>query len=423
MFEMLLMLLLLTRMRHMTTLRGPGLSGLRRRGAVLPLALLGVALLALPAVADSLEEIREKQERERAAIQRLDSKGDNLTDVVAQLDAARAQAEAKVDAVKRQLGQIDKRIQAKKRQLSIAQKRMAVLTVELQGILGELGDRTDVFVDRAVAAYKAGPSAVAETVLSGDDFNDVIDRYTYYQAALDADSEMIDEITVLRDGVEERRLEVEERQTEIAAARIALLSDRAQMEVLHQQRAAVLAERKQIVDQKASILASVRQRQSFHEAELAAFQAAEDEKLALLAAASNSNGNFPSGGGQLLWPAAGSVTSGYGYRVHPIFGDRRLHTGIDIGAPYGAPVIASDGGYVVFAGVMSGYGNAIVIDHGGGLGTTYNHLSSFTVSSGQTVARGAQIGNVGCSGYCTGAHLHFEVRVDGSPVDPMPYLQ
>ena len=109
--------------------------------------------------------------------------------------------------------------------------------------------------------------------------------------------------------------------------------------------------------------------------------------------------------------------------MHPIFGDRRLHTGIDIGAPYGAPVWAADNGTVTYAGVMSGYGNVIVVDHGGGLATTYNHLSAFAVGTGQAVGRGQQVGNVGCSGYCTGPHLHFEVRINGTPVDPMPYLQ
>nr|MBA3431050.1 M23 family metallopeptidase [Actinomycetota bacterium] len=97
--------------------------------------------------------------------------------------------------------------------------------------------------------------------------------------------------------------------------------------------------------------------------------------------------------------------------------------GVDIGAPYGAPVIAADTGVVAFAGEMSGYGNAIVVEHGGGLATTYNHLSSFSVGGGQGVSRGEVIGAVGCTGYCTGPHLHFEVRVGGSPVDPMPYLQ
>lgn len=396
---------------------------LARRSAALPLALLAVISLALPAVAESLDEIRERKERAAAKAARLDAMGDNLAQKVAALDAMRAEAEARVVAVQEKLDEIDVRIDENRARLTAAQKRMSVLTEELQGILGQLGDRTDVFVDRAVAAYKAGPTAAAEGVLSGASFNDVIDRYTYYQAALDSDSTLIDEIEVLRDGVEERRIEVEERQNEIAAARMSLHADRTEAQVLHDQRAAVLAERRAIVDQKQSLLADVRGKQAVYEAQVAAFEAAEEEKLALLAAASSSNGQFPTGGGQLLWPAAGPLTSSYGYRTHPIFGDRRLHTGIDIGAAYGAPVIASDSGSVVFAGVMSGYGNAIVIDHGGGLATTYNHLSAFTVSSGQSVRRGAQIGAVGCSGYCTGPHLHFEVRVDGGPVDPMPYLQ
>jgi murein DD-endopeptidase MepM/ murein hydrolase activator NlpD len=116
------------------------------------------------------------------------------------------------------------------------------------------------------------------------------------------------------------------------------------------------------------------------------------------------------------------VTSGFGYRIHPIFGTRRLHTGVDIGAPYGATVSACDSGTVAFAGVMSGYGNVIAIDHGGGFATTYNHLSGFAVQPGQSVSRGQSMGYVGCTGYCTGPHLHFEVRINGNPVDPMPYL-
>lgn len=401
------------------------LRGLFRRGAALPAALIAVLLLALPALAaPSLDELRARKARQAELAARQDAKGDSISDKVAALDAMRAEAEARVDAVKTRLAELDTRIEAKKDQLTVAQKRMAVLTTELRGILGDLGARTDVFVDRAVAAYKAGPTAYVEGVLSSGSFNDVIDRYTYYQAALDADSSLIDDIEVLRDGVEERRLEVEQRAAEIAEAKLALQSDRAEAEVLHAQRAAVLAERKVIVAEKESLLAQTRSKQAGYEAEVAAIAQDIAEQTAIIAnQGSSSGGRFPTGGGQLLWPAAGPVTSGYGYRTHPIFGDTRLHTGIDIGAPYGAPVIAADDGTVIFAGVMSGYGNAIIIDHGGGLATTYNHLSSFLVSSGQGVARGSQIGAIGCTGYCTGPHLHFEVRVDGNPVDPMPYLQ
>ena len=245
-------------------------------------------------------------------------------------------------------------------------------------------------------------------------------RYEYYEAALDADSELLDDIETLRQGVEMRRTEVEQREAEISEAKLTLQADRAAVQAIHDEEAAILAEKRRIIDSKRSLLAGIRDKAS----KWAAIEAAaEQKKQAIIAAGSSAFGALPSGGGQLLWPAAGPVTSGYGYRTHPIFGDQRMHTGIDIGAPYGAPVVTSDGGSVLFAGVMSGYGNVIVVDHGGGLSTTYNHLSAFLVSSGQSVGRGSQIGSVGCSGYCTGPHLHFEVRVNGSPVDPMPYLQ
>jgi murein DD-endopeptidase MepM/ murein hydrolase activator NlpD len=143
----------------------------------------------------------------------------------------------------------------------------------------------------------------------------------------------------------------------------------------------------------------------------------------LLSSGGSTSSAAPGGTGQLAWPATGPITSPFGWRTHPIFGDTRFHEGLDIGAPYGAAVFAADSGTVVFAGVMSGYGNVLVVDHGGGLATAYAHLSAFQVSYGQSVARGQQIANVGCTGYCTGPHLHFEVRVNGSPVDPMPYLQ
>ena len=401
------------------------LVGRSRRTAALAAALLTLLSVALPATAGpSPAELEERAERlrERAAAQA--ARGDDLAVAVAALDAQRAEVEHRVRALRSQLQRLDGRITAKKRELTSAQKRMAVLTSELQEILGRLGGRTDVFVDRAVAAYKAGPTAYVEGVLSSSSFNDVLDRYEYYQAALDADSSLLDEIETLRDGVEERRIEVEQRQEEISEAKMALEADRAAVSVVHEERAAVLAERKQLVAAKQELLAEVRGREARYREIANQLEREAAEKRAIIAAAgSTATGALPTGGGQLLWPAAGPITSPYGYRTHPIFGDTRMHDGIDIGAPYGAPVVAADGGSVIFVGVMSGYGNVIVIDHGNGLSTAYNHLASFLVGSGQSVARGSQIGAVGCSGYCTGPHLHFETRVNGEPVDPMPYLQ
>lgn len=383
-------------------------------------AAIGLASLALPAAGQSLDELQRRQAAAARRAAQADARGDDLAGLVSVLDELRADAEAKVDTLQADLDELDARIADKRRQLTDAQKRMAVLTVELQGILEDLSQRTDLFVERAVAAYKAGPTAYVEGVLSSESFNDLIDRYEYFQSALDTDAELIDEITVLRDDVDARRAEVEEKEQEIYEAKLALQRDRQAVETIHAQKMAVLQQRRAIVDQKSQLLADVRGRQAHWEQVEARYQG---EIRDILNAASQASGPFPTGGGQFLWPAAGPVTSPFGYRTHPIFGDTRFHSGVDIGAPYGAPVIAADAGSVIFAGVTSGYGNSIVVDHGGGLATTYNHLASFLVSAGQAVGRGVQIGTVGCTGYCTGPHLHFEVRVNSSPVDPMPYLQ
>ncbi len=216
---------------------------------------------------------------------------------------------------------------------------------------------------------------------------------------------------------------VEERKQLIAERKLKLKTDRAALAQVRVARAKVLRARRAIVADKSELLAGIRNNQTRLDRIERELEAQESRLQSILAAASSSTGPLPTGGGQFLWPASGPLTSGYGPRTHPIFGDVRMHTGIDIGAGYGAPVIASDSGEVAYVGAMSGYGNVVVIDHGGGLATTYNHLSSFGVTSGQSVARGQVIAGVGCTGYCTGPHLHFEVRINGSPVDPMPYLQ
>ena len=126
--------------------------------------------------------------------------------------------------------------------------------------------------------------------------------------------------------------------------------------------------------------------------------------------------------GGFIRPVNGRISSPFGYRVHPIFKVSKLHTGLDMAAGAGTPIAASAGGRVVFAGWRGGYGRAVIIDHGGGITTLYAHQSSLAVSQGQSVRQGQVVGRVGSTGYSTGPHLHFEVRLNGSPVDPMRYL-
>jgi murein DD-endopeptidase MepM/ murein hydrolase activator NlpD len=151
------------------------------------------------------------------------------------------------------------------------------------------------------------------------------------------------------------------------------------------------------------------------ETEAQALAAADASIRGRLAAAQSATDTTPSAAG-LIWPVSGPVVSPFGYRWG------RLHAGIDIAVPYGTPIHAAAAGTVVLAGWVSGYGNYTCIDHGGGLATCYAHQSSFAVSQGASVGQGQVIGYVGCTGHCFGPHLHFEVRINGTPVDPLGYL-
>lgn len=124
----------------------------------------------------------------------------------------------------------------------------------------------------------------------------------------------------------------------------------------------------------------------------------------------------------LLRPSGGVITSRFGWRMHPIFGTREFHTGVDIATRYGSPVVAARAGVVLFVGWKSGYGRIVVLDHGGGFQTTYSHLSAALVNPGEEVEPGQAIGRIGSSGWSTGPHLFFEVRRNGVPVDPARYL-
>ncbi|RYD07110.1 hypothetical protein N752_00580 [Desulforamulus aquiferis] len=175
--------------------------------------------------------------------------------------------------------------------------------------------------------------------------------------------------------------------------------------------------------EKESLLNDARKDLKQTESEVDKLEAQEDAILRQIALENAQKGGSYDGG-KFSWPVPGytNISSPFGNRIHPILKQNRFHSGIDIPAPTGVQVIAPAAGVVIFAGSMTGYGNVVMIDHGGGVVSLYGHLSSYQVSKGQGVAKGSNIAKVGSTGMSTGPHLHFEVRKDGTAVSPHGYL-
>ena len=398
---------------------------LRAALAILALAASATALTR-PATAgpgDRLDRIDREQERVERRLERVDAIGERLATRIAALDETRATVESALHELEARITGLDRTIGGLEDHLRATQQRIASLSERMKIIEARLRRYEALFHERAVLAYKSGATGAFDTLLSSTSLTDLIARIAYFESALDADATLVGRIKNLEDEMARRRAEVEERKEQIASDKLALQETRSRMAAMRSRQADVLAARRSAIARKRSLLAGVRAREGRLQ-DVQRQLAGESSRIeALLAARAAGATAVPGAGGQLAWPAAGEVTSGYGSRVHPIFGDRRMHTGIDIAAPQGAPVYAAAGGVVAYVGALSGYGSVVALDHGGGLATTYNHLSGSFVATGQRVSRGEHIAAVGCTGFCTGPHLHFEVRVNGVPVDPMPYLQ
>lgn len=263
--------------------------------------------------------------------------------------------------------------------------------------------------DEAAALEADSPSAAPVAArylhdIAGHEDQEIL---RYLQLKEDAEIE--------RQILEVQTAELEEQRVTVAAEAARLQAIEAEAEAAQAVVAAETAAEKRTVD-------AIEAKKDQYEGQLKTLQAESDRIAKELASRQSAGLSIPKGNGQFQRPIGGGVSSPFGYRIHPIYRTKRLHTGIDFSGSMGTPIKAAGSGTVVSAGSMGGYGNAVVIDHGNGLATLYAHQSRLAVSAGDKVSTGAVVGYVGSTGASTGPHLHFEVRASGTPVDPAPYL-
>jgi murein DD-endopeptidase MepM/ murein hydrolase activator NlpD len=338
-----------------------------------------------------------------AASQRIEALGGDisaLTALIAELEVDLAVHRSRLARLEARVEEQTRQIDHLQTQYTIAQKRLEERLVELYQ-----NEETDAF----------------EILLQVQSLADIVDQLEYLESIGRQDQALTDQIRTLRDEIRVKRADTRLTKVEVAKETKALEQKTAEQVAA---RAELVAQQNALAAARAnrrSMLASVRANRHKAQEDVQAMQA-ESARLAeriRAAAASSGGGGGSSGSGSsssgLIWPVSGVVTSGFGMRWG------RMHEGIDIAAPSGTGIRAAAAGRIIYTGYMGGYGNITIIDHGNGLSTAYAHQSSIYVGGG-SVSQGTVIGAVGTTGNSTGPHLHFEVRVNGSPVDPMGYL-
>ncbi|HTX58138.1 MAG TPA: peptidoglycan DD-metalloendopeptidase family protein [Verrucomicrobiae bacterium] len=304
------------------------------------------------------------------------------------------------------------------------QRRIDWNTVQLDAAKRSLELHDEMLAKRLVGIYEYGNLTYLSALLSARSFSDFVERWEDVRLLIAANERAIR----ARKVAEERVAAVE---AALQSTEIELQSQEEDQQRARSQLDGLASERANLVElaavQRRHVAAEVTNMEDISAAEEAELESLIQERERELEAERKARGiaavpEGAGGAGMFSWPITGPITSPFGWRSNPFGGGPEFHPGLDIAAPTGTTVTAAAAGTVIMAQWYGGYGNYILIDHGGGWSTGYGHLSAIYVSNGQTVARGQAIGAVGTTGQSTGPHLHFEVRFNGKPVDPAPRL-
>ena len=391
------------------------------------LAIIFAATLILGAVSsawavsqsdiNSLKSQQAAIAQQKAAIQtQIASAQGKVTDAEAQkteLDKQNQLAQQEIDNINEQIALYEQMIEQKAAELKAAQAKE---------------DAQKAALEKRMRAMEETPSLTYVQILfEANDFSDLLSKINDISAIMTSDKELEDNYAAARQQVETVKNEYEQTQNDQKQTKVELDAKKADLE---QQ----ISDATQLISSLESNIEAYKQQYDAEEQQeasirnqIAAQVAALEAQQKAAAEAAKKNGTtvtITNGTGQFTWPvpASHTISSPFGYRIHPIFGTKKFHSGIDISASSGTPIVAADSGTVVTAVYSSSYGNYVAISHGNGSSTLYAHMSKLAVSSGQSVTKGQVIGYVGSTGWSTGPHCHFEIRVGGQLVDPASYF-
>lgn len=344
------------------------------------------------------EELAREKRREKSVMINLTRQQRELTMI-----------EGRYDQVQNKLETVQKQYDSTKTELDKLQNDLRTLEKELQAKQG-------LFDQRLVALYKYGPQSFLEILLNANDFADLISKYTTVNYVIQNDLKLISELTKIKGDIKDKQETVAVKAEKVQREFRKTLDLKKQVAVEQQN----ISSKVDLAKQELVKIQSDRNKleKALQELEETSKEIEDvikrDQGLA--------GGGGTLGSGKMLWPVRGRISSNFGWRYHPVLKKKKYHSGLDIAVGKGTQVLAADGGVVLVSGWRGGYGNFIAIDHGGGISTCYGHNSRLLVKVGEKVTKGQKIALSGSTGLSSGPHVHFEVRLQGTPVNPIPYL-
>lgn len=338
----------------------------------------------------------------------------NIKNKQQELNESRAKEKSlgdQVNSLEQQINSKQSDIDELEASISEAQAKLETLEEELAAAEEKVNTQNENLNARLRNMYKNGSVGFIDVLMDSGSFSEFLNNLSLVEKVYTSDQDVLEELQKAYDEIDAKKKEIETLQAELSESKA----------TMEEQKSSLEADKASVEKKKSEIAADSAETQR----ELDKLEADAQALTSSIRNSGSSSSSSKYNGGIMAWPVPSchTVSSGYGGRIHPTTGKYKFHGGLDIPGSYGSAIVAANSGKVIWSGNRGdSYGNYVIIDHGGGVSTLYGHSSKVLVSTGQSVSRGQRIANVGSTGRSTGPHCHFEVRINGSRVNPNPYV-
>jgi murein DD-endopeptidase MepM/ murein hydrolase activator NlpD len=361
------------------------------------LLMLTFAVETSLASAATLSQIRNNIKNKQQELNESRAKEKSLGDQVNSLEQQINSKQSDIDELEASISEAQAKLETLEEELAVAEEKVNTQNENLNARLRNM--------------YKNGSVGFIDVLMDSGSFSEFLNNLSLVEKVYTSDQDVLEELQKAYDEIDAKKKEIETLQAELSESKA----------TMEEQKSSLEADKASVEKKKSEIAADSAETQR----ELDKLEADAQALTSSIRNSGSSSSSSKYNGGIMAWPVPSchTVSSGYGGRIHPTTGKYKFHGGLDIPGSYGSAIVAANSGKVIWAGNRGdSYGNYVIIDHGGGVSTLYGHSSKVLVSTGQRVSRGQRIANVGSTGRSTGPHCHFEVRINGSRVNPTPYV-